>query len=324
MKILKILSFAAIVVVTAFTVKAGAAAYAESSQVATVKQKKPRFEGEWEIHNQYGPVCRLSVNLNDPNETGRLGFYEDLDGMEGYHFDLKTLVFKNSKTAYFRDENYGINMFYTPEDKSMRLLVKNEDANETVIDKVFKATDKMKYVIATDDCDIMSEPGGKGKLLAKAKKGDCLPLIASFSYFDKEVELSDGNSGYMFGQMCGSAPFYRESFSKEWSTMDEYENAQITLEFEKIGNGLIKVIETTMFAPNSNGSIPMANVNAYIGKPEANRLVLTKKGWMDVATSDNPADFDDMETPKEIKYVPGIYDGILFDGNAFHASMVDF
>lgn len=321
MKILKTLSFAAIVVVTAFAVKAGAAAYAESSQVATEKQKKSRFEGEWEIHNQYGPVCRLSVNLNDPNETGLLGFYEDLDGMEGYHFDLKTLVFKNSKTAYFRDGNYGINMFYTPEDKSMRLLVKNEDTNETVIDKVFKATDKMKYVIATEDCDIMSEPGGKGKLLAKAKRGDCFPLIESLSYFDKKVTLPDGNSGYMFRQMCGSASFYRENFSKEWVTMDE--NAQITLEFEKIRNGLIKVTETTMFAPGPDGSTRMADVWAYIGKPETNRLVLTKKGWMDVAASDNPADFDDMETPKEIKYVPGIYDGILFDGNAFHASMMD-
>lgn len=321
MRNLKTLMFVAIVAVIAFAVKAGAATYAEGSQVTTEKTKKSRFEGEWEICNQYGPVCRLSVNLSDPNETGILGFYEDLDGMEGYHFDFKTLVFKNSKCAYFRDENYGINMFYTPEDKSMRLLVKNEDTDKTVIDKVFKATDKMKYVVATDDCDIMSEPGGKGKLLAKAKKGDCFPLRANFSYFDKEVALPDGSIGYMFGQMCGSAPFDNESFSKEWVTMDE--NAQITLEFEKIGNGLIKVIETTMFAPNSNGSIPMADVWAYIGKPETNRLVLTKKGWMDVAASDNPADFEVMETAIEIKYIPTIYDGILYDGKAFHANWQD-
>ncbi|MCM1140265.1 MAG: hypothetical protein NC453_16990 [Muribaculum sp.] len=322
MKILKTLSIAAIVAVIAFVVKSGVEASAEASPAAAERAQESIFEGEWEICNQYGPTCRLSVNLNDPNESGQLGFYEDLDGMEGYHFDLKTLVSQNNKSAHFKGDNCDIQMTYNPEDKSMRLLVKRADTGKTAVDKVFKDTDKMKYVVATDDCDIMSEPGGKGKLLAKAKKGDCLPLIESLSYFDKKVTLPDGNSGYMFGQMCGSDPFNRESFSKEWVTMDE--NAQITLEFEKIGNGLIKVIETTMFAPQPNGSIRMAGVMAYIGKPEANRLVLTKKGWMDVAVSDNPDDFDEMEMPEEIKYIPVIYDGILYDGKAFHASMMDF
>lgn len=243
--------------------------------------------------------------------------------MDGIGIYIDKFQTYNGNTATFADSNYKATITYNPADKSIRIKAYNSCSKEPIVNRVFHDSDKMKYIVAVSDENITDNPEG-GNSLGKIKAGDCLPINGKIHMGNYGVTLPDGREGYMSGQLCKSRAMLDEAFPKEWITFDKKENAQITLEFEPIGNGMMKVIETTMWAPLPNGSIPMAGISSYIGTVHENKLTLTKSGGMTGAYSDNPADFEDMESPEEIIFIPVIYDGILFDGNKFHADLNNF
>lgn len=271
------------------------------------------LNGRWVKKDSYGQDYNvLDLSLDQPS---CIGAYSEgyMDGIS-LQFDK---IISRSENDVTLGANYGstAKIKYNPLKKTINIRVYWQGEKTPRVNQTFSEKELINMTISTKDQDIVDYDDEK-TVIGKAKIGEMFKWTGVNTYDKSIVLLPNGKKALLAGWQSSAEPIDSFVLGKEYVVADE--NGKSSLEFELLKDGIVRMVETYMFAPTPNGGIRPALVRSYLGVIKGNRIILTHSAGMEGSYSETLEEFQPMKKAIEVIYITT--GDMIFEGKEYDES----